>query len=157
MADKIVVLRDGEVEQVGRPMDLYFKPANLFVATFLGSPEMNLLPAVVAASRLDLGADGSVALPGATATLASRTVTIGIRPHDIVLCPVEGADIAATVARVELTGAETVLTCRLPSGGELCVVVSGVAAQRPGEPVGLALNTAHLHCFDRDTGKALPL
>ena len=86
MADKIVVLQDGRVEQVGRPMDLYNRPANLFVATFLGSPEMNLLPARRDGAGFHLGEDGMLA-GKAGGTSGPGNITLGIRPHDINLQP----------------------------------------------------------------------
>ncbi|HWK64433.1 MAG TPA: sn-glycerol-3-phosphate ABC transporter ATP-binding protein UgpC [Rhizobiaceae bacterium] len=156
MADKIVVLRDGRIEQVGRPMDLYSRPANLFVATFLGSPEMNLLPATRAPSGFDLGEDGKLAGEGGSDGARPREVTIGIRPHDIRLQPAENAAVTAAVALVERTGAETVITGTLPSGRTVCVVAPGQIAARAGERVGLAFNPAHLHCFDTKSGQALP-
>ena len=155
MADKIVVLRDGRVEQVGRPMDLYSSPANLFVATFLGSPEMNLLPAKTTASGFDLGADGRIAAPGESLHAGASEVTVGIRPHDIALRPVEGSDIVGQISLVERTGAETVLTCALPSGRRVCVVAPGLANGRAGDRVGLGFNVAQLHCFDTASGNAV--
>jgi multiple sugar transport system ATP-binding protein len=154
MADKIVVMREGRIEQVGRPMDLYARPANLFVATFLGSPEMNLLPARPAGSGFDLGADGRVAAPGAAAA-AAQDLTLGVRPHHIALRSPEGADVTAAIVLVERTGAETVLTCELPSARRICVVAPGMADGRAGDRVGLAFDPAGLHCFDTKTGQAL--
>ncbi|MGO4835586.1 ABC transporter ATP-binding protein, partial [Rhizobiaceae sp. 2RAB30] len=155
MADKIVVMRDGRVEQVGAPMDLYSRPANLFVATFLGSPEMNLLPATGSATGFDLGADGKVTDATRHGQAASGVITLGIRPHDIVLGPVESSDITASVALVERTGAETVITGALPSGRAVCVVRPGQAAVKAGERIGLAFDPARLHRFDTKSGQAL--
>ncbi len=155
MADKIVVMRDGRIEQAGRPMDLYSNPANLFVATFLGSPEMNLLPATRGDAGFDLGEDGVVAAGLALPAGAPREVTLGIRPHDIRIRPAEEADFGATVTLVERTGAETVLTCTLPSGRRICVVGPAQIAARSGERIGLAFDPAHLRCFDTKSGMAV--
>jgi len=155
MADKIVVLRDGRVEQAGRPMDLYARPANLFVATFLGSPEMNLLPATATDMGYDLGQDGRVTTTAGPPMGAARDVTLGIRPHHIALRPANGAEVTGTIALVERTGAETVLTCTLPSGRSICVVSPGLVDGKAGDVVGLAFNAAELHCFDAKTGETL--
>jgi len=155
MADKIVVMRDGRIEQVGRPMELYSSPANLFVATFLGSPEMNLLPATRGAAGLDFGGDGVVASSPTLPADGPRDVTFGIRPHDIRIRPLEEAEFGATVTLVERTGAETVLTCALPSGRRICVIGPAQIAATSGERVGLAFEHAHLHCFDAKTGQAI--
>jgi len=155
MADKIVVMRDGRVEQVGRPMDLYSSPANLFVATFLGSPEMNLLQATRGTAGLDLGGDGVIAANRTLPVDGPYEVTLGIRPHDIRIRPVEEAEFDATVSLVERTGAETVLTCALRSGRKLCVIGPAQIAARSGERIGLAFDPAHLHCFDTKTGQVL--
>ena len=155
MADKIVVLRDGKIEQVGRPMDLYPRPANLFVATFIGSPEMNLLPATATASGLELGSDGRLSGDIAPHVAGSQEIMLGIRPHHIGLESPEDAEITARIELVERTGAETVYTCVLPSERKICVVAPGVAEGRSGDSVGLVFNTAELHRFDTRTGEAL--
>ena len=155
MADKIVVMRDGRIEQAGRPMDLYSNPANLFVATFLGSPEMNLLPAMRNGSGFDLGEDGGISASPVLPAGAPREITLGIRPHDVRIRPSEGAELSATITLVERTGAETVLTCMLPGGRRICAVGPAQIAARTGERIGLAFDLSHLHCFDTKTGKVL--
>ncbi|MDN5925840.1 MAG: sn-glycerol-3-phosphate ABC transporter ATP-binding protein UgpC [Hyphomicrobiales bacterium] len=155
MADKIVVLREGCVEQAGRPMDLYSRPANLFVATFLGSPEMNLLPATRDAAEFDLGEDGKLSGGADFGETGPRDITVGVRPHDIMLKPADQAKLKATVAVVERTGAETVVTCTLPSGRHVCAAMPGQVAVNAGEQVGLGFNPLQLHYFDTGSGKAL--
>jgi multiple sugar transport system ATP-binding protein len=155
MADKIVVLRDGRIEQAGRPMDLYSRPANLFVATFLGSPEMNLLPATCEATGFDLGKDGKFSMDVALNEIGPRDITVGVRPHDLRFEPVGQAKLKATVAIVERTGAETVVTCTLPSGRNVCAAMPGQIAVNAGEQVGLGFNPMQLHYFDPRSGKAL--
>jgi multiple sugar transport system ATP-binding protein len=155
MADKIVVLRDGRVEQAGRPMDLYTRPANLFVATFLGSPEMNLLPATRNANGLDLGGDGKLSDGDGFSKIGSRDITIGVRPHDIVLESAGQANLNAKVATVERTGAETVVTCILSSGRNICAAIPGQFDVNVGERVGLGFNPSRLHYFDAKNGKVL--
>jgi len=155
MADKIVVMRDGRIEQAGRPMDLYANPANLFVATFLGSPEMNLLPGTRREASLDLGKDGVVSTGTALPSAAPAQITLGVRPHDLQIAVDGDAAFSATVALIERTGAETVLTCALPSGRKVCVVGPAQLAARNGERIGLAFDPAHLRYFDTQTGRAL--
>ena len=155
MADKIVVLQDGRVEQVGRPMDLYNRPANLFVATFLGSPEMNLLPARRDGAGFHLGEDGMLAGEAGGGASGPGDITLGIRPHDIKLQPASGARITATITLVERTGAETVVVGALPSGRTVCAVMPGQIAATPGERVGLGIDRSKVHCFDTATGNAL--
>jgi multiple sugar transport system ATP-binding protein len=155
MADKIVVMCDGRIEQAGRPMDLYSNPANLFVATFLGSPEMNLLPGTRREAGLDLGEDGVVPIGAALPASAPAEITLGVRPHAIRIVPAGDAALSATVALVERTGAETVLTCALPSGRKVCVVGPAQVEAGNGERIGLAFDPSHLRCFDTQTGRAL--
>ena len=155
MADKIVVLRDGHVEQAGSPMDLYSRPANLFVATFLGSPEMNLLSA--SSNEIDIElATGPKPRGGSQRDKASSgDMTIGIRPHDITIQSAEGAKTTAIVSLVERTGSETLIRASFPSGNTVCAVMPGEIAVSAGERVGLRFNSSRLHYFDSKTGEAL--
>ena len=158
MADKIVVLQAGRVEQVGSPLDLYHHPVNLFVAGFIGSPRMNLLPAHA------VGADGAgvtVALPdGAHVTVPVQPgtvqpgapVTLGIRPE--ALRPGAEGALHGEVRLVECLGGLTLLHVGL-SGGEAAVVqIEGSDATRAHQPVRLAFDPAACHLFD-GTGLAL--
>jgi multiple sugar transport system ATP-binding protein len=153
MADKIVVMRAGRVEQVGTPMDLYARPANIFVATFLGSPEMNLLDATEDGTGYDLGVDGKVV--ATTGASRASPVTLGVRPHDISILPGGDHALIATVSRVELTGPETILACKLASGQEIVVIAHGAAPVKTGDRIGLALRADVLHRFDATTGQSL--
>jgi multiple sugar transport system ATP-binding protein len=130
MADKIVVMHDGLVEQVGAPLELYDRPANRFVAGFIGTPPMNFVN----------GPLGSITFPGAW----------GIRPEDVVLVPAGSAgSIPAEVALVELLGAHAHL--HLDAGPHrLIAVVSGADAPAKGAPVHLRLDPARAHLFDAD-------
>jgi len=111
MADKIVVMRSGVVEQAGRPLDVYDRPANMFVAGFIGSPSMNFIegtvandggaPAVVTASGVRLPVD-----PAAASVAGNGKVTLGIRPEHLTLAP-EGTGFAVRITAIEPTGAET--------------------------------------------------
>ncbi|MCX7351621.1 MAG: sn-glycerol-3-phosphate ABC transporter ATP-binding protein UgpC, partial [Alphaproteobacteria bacterium] len=83
LADKIVVMNQGRIEQQGKPLDLYYRPANLFVAGFIGSPAMNFIAGQVTQGGIDLGPDGAVTLAGLTAAAVGSRVTLGIRPEHV--------------------------------------------------------------------------
>jgi multiple sugar transport system ATP-binding protein len=157
MADKIVVLQAGRVEQVGSPLDLYHHPANLFVAGFIGSPRMNMLPAKVVEAG-DAGAtvglssgqhmsapvDAGVARPG-------DMVTLGIRPEGLRIDS-DGA-IPATVSLVERLGGLTLLHVRADGDQTMTVQIEGSDPVRPHEQIRLAVDPAACHLFDQ-TGRA---
>jgi len=151
MADKIVVMHDGYVEQIGSPLDLYDNPKNLFVAGFIGSPAMNFLPGKLRANgNLGVEIAGGVTLPLTDAPAASdgRPVTYGFRPEHLELAD-DGAE--AEVIVVEPTGSETQLFVRL--GGQEIV---GVFRERhnlhPGEKVRLRPRPDLAMVFESDTG-----
>jgi multiple sugar transport system ATP-binding protein len=135
MADKIVVLRDGRIEQVGSPLALYNTPANTFVAGFIGSPRMNLVPAAAAVA-------GGARLPLPDAH------TIGIRP--------EHASVAADgplrvrVTQVEQLGGSSLLHGRIADDLPFEIVLQGQTEVRRGDTIGVALPADRLHSFDRD-------
>lgn len=134
MADKIVVLRAGRIEQVGRPLDLYNRPANTFVAGFIGSPRMNFVSAALAPS---------IALP-------SGTHSIGIRPEHAALDA--AGPVTLEVTQVEQLGGSSVLRGNLrgegPDTAPFELVCAGQTSAAPGDKVRVALPVDHLHCFD---------
>ncbi|MFD2647166.1 ABC transporter ATP-binding protein [Devosia albogilva] len=153
LADKIVVLDAGVVQQVGSPLELYNNPANLFVAGFIGAPTMNLIEATVT------GVDGGVAqlaAGGASVPVQLRPesvqigdmVTLGIRPHALVADP--QGPLRGTVQLVEQLGNETVLRVRLTAGHELTAVLPGQATHTTGAPIALTIDPAAAHLFGRD-------
>ena len=163
LADRIVVLNAGRVEQVGTPLALYHRPANLFVATFIGSPRMN----VVDAEAADVGA-GTVAirLPGGrAATVSARPdgvtpgapVRLGIRPEHLSLAdPTEdGAAFVGTADVVEALGESHLVHVTTAEGGTVVLRAPGDPAVREGARVGLAFAPADAHLF-RPDGAALP-
>ena len=160
MADKIVVLRDGVIEQVGSPVELYARPANQFVAGFLGAPQMNFLSGKVNGA----GSNGlSVVVDEGRATVAltprgrpldsGAPATIGIRPEHLTLSS-DGA-LKATVEAVEVLGAETIVHARLQSEAPITVSVRGISGVSSGAAIGLALDDRFVHVFD-EAGIALP-
>jgi multiple sugar transport system ATP-binding protein len=154
MADKIVVLQSGHIEQIGSPVELYDRPANVFVAGFIGSPSMNFLPAQIAFEGGQAQARvGETVFPLASGDgLADgQPVTIGIRPEATV---VSDQGVPGEVAVVELTGAELHLVVRVGETDHTAIIRE---RQRfaPGEPVHLSAAPGAIHVFDRDSGARL--
>jgi multiple sugar transport system ATP-binding protein len=150
MADRIVVMHDGVIEQIGTPLDLFDRPRNLFVAQFIGSPAMNVFPGRVGDGAVQaLG--GRWPLPPGVRADDGHEVQYGIRPGDLVLAD-EG--IPARVVVVEPTGAETELL--LEAGGQrLTLVQHGRTAVQPDDRVHLRVEAACAHVFDARTGQRL--
>jgi multiple sugar transport system ATP-binding protein len=159
MADKIVVLQAGRVEQVGSPLDLYHHPANLFVAGFIGSPRMNMLPAKVvdadvSGTTVALSSGQRISAPVETGTARpGDIVTLGIRPEGLHIDP--GGTIPARVSLVERLGGLTLLHVIAEGDQEMTVQTEGSAAVRPHEQIRLAVDPSACHLFDQ-TGQALP-
>jgi multiple sugar transport system ATP-binding protein len=139
MADKIVVLRAGRIEQVGAPLDLYNKPANTFVAGFIGSPRMNFLPA----SILPHDAATARAVP-----LPEGTHTLGLRPEHVQLDS-QGL-ISMKVSQVEQLGSTSLLHGTVGDDMAFEMVCNGQTPVAKGDSVRLALPLEHLHCFDKE-------
>jgi multiple sugar transport system ATP-binding protein len=156
MADRIVVMRDGIVEQTGTPLDLYDTPVNIFVAGFIGSPAMNLVPGVARINGAPpvVEFDGGVRLPLPTSARASdgQPVLYGMRPEHCVLSP--GGGLPAEIVVVEPTGADTQLFCRF-NGQELTSLVRDRVACRAGDHVALAPDVDRAHLFDAKSGVRL--
>jgi multiple sugar transport system ATP-binding protein len=151
MADKIVVLRGGVVEQAGAPLDLYDRPVNTFVATFIGSPAMNLLPGTIRAGRVHFEGGASLPLPTTHGGQEGQKVLFGIRPEH---CALSGAGLPVRVVVVEPTGADTQLYCRCGEQ-DVTVTVRDRSHCVPGEHIVLAPDPARAHLFDADSGRRL--
>jgi multiple sugar transport system ATP-binding protein len=156
MADRIVVMHDGIVEQIGTPLELFDHPGNLFVAQFIGSPAMNVFKGMLRRGdgRNLVEGLGNAWPAGALAQgRDGQAVHYGIRPGDIGLTtPDQG--IAAKVVVVEPTGAETELLLEV-GGEQLIVVLHGRTAVRPDEPVGLLIDGSKAHLFDEGSGQRI--
>ncbi|WP_428674316.1 ABC transporter ATP-binding protein [Roseibium sp.] len=153
MADKIVVMQGGNVEQIGTPLDLYDWPVNTFVATFIGSPSMNLLKGTYKAEG-DLfvtEAGDEIALGFRPEATEGQPVLLGVRPEHLSLAE---SGLKATVSVTEPTGHETMVFLRY-GGSELVAVFSERHDFRPGEDVTIAARTDKLHLFDETTCKTL--
>lgn len=143
MADKIVVLNAGRIEQVGAPMELYNRPASEFVAGFIGAPAMNFL-------TVDLR-EGQVVVEGKTLGAApAGTVKLGIRPEHLVLRPAGQGQLSATVSLTETLGGDAYLYVRLPGGQTLVVRAEGDTALDHGAEIGLDLPPNRQHHFAAD-------
>lgn len=153
MADRIVVLSGGRIEQFGAPLELYNRPANRFVAGFIGSPRMNFLDGRVDAQGA-LHVDGLPPLalePALADRPADGSVTFGIRPEAVRVAPQDGSPtVDARADGVEQLGSESYLYCTLPGGQKLTVHHPGQTAVRRGESVPLALDTHEAHVFGAD-------
>ena len=147
MADKIVVLNAGRIEQVGAPMDLYHRPANIFVAGFIGAPAMNFLDVTLSGGNAMHGADALGPAP-------AGAVQLGIRPEHIILRPVGQGQMTATVLLRETLGGDAYLYVRTGAGAQMVVRVEGDTALDHGAGVGLDLPAARLHHFAAD-GRSL--
>nr|WP_186354719.1 sn-glycerol-3-phosphate ABC transporter ATP-binding protein UgpC [Pseudomonas sp. WS 5532] len=158
LADKIVVLNGGRVEQVGSPRELYERPASRFVAGFLGSPKMNFLAARLqapgATSLVDAPVLGMTTLPFESADLAAGTLlTLGVRPEHISLKAAE-ADAGIVVTGVEYLGSETYVHLETGQDEPLICRCEVSAGWKTGDRVELQLDIGNLHLFD-DDGTAL--
>jgi ABC-type sugar transport system ATPase subunit len=151
LADKIVVLRKGVVEQIGAPMDLYDRPVNLFVAGFIGSPKMNFITlsgsganrALPDGTRLAVGGDG-----------ADDASTLGLRADQVAVVPAGMGQFDVTVSVVERLGDSEFVYVQTSWGQELVIRAEGGANTPVGETVGLNL-AGRTHFFDAE-GLALP-
>ncbi|KAB2876827.1 MAG: sn-glycerol-3-phosphate ABC transporter ATP-binding protein UgpC [Burkholderiaceae bacterium] len=157
MGDQIVVMRDGYIEQTGSPLELYDHPANLFVAGFIGSPAMNMLPGTLRRNGADgaiveLASGARVSAPPLAGGADGQPVIFGTRPEHLSLAPA-GA-IAAEVAVVEPTGADTFVSCRCHDT-EMSVVFRERHQFTPGATIRLQPNREHSHLFDAGSGQRL--
>ena len=153
LSDLIVVMSAGRIEQVGTPRDLYNRPANLFVARFLGEPGMNILGGEVAGRKLR-GPGVDIALPAGQLSLATR-ISVGIRPEDLVQAPLDRAAFSGTVRTVEFLGSrsllradvgDTLVSAFLPP--DLSVEAGQSIGLSPGDP-------AKLRWFNTASGEAI--
>jgi multiple sugar transport system ATP-binding protein len=157
MADQIVVMRDGVVEQRGKPLELYDHPANLFVAGFIGSPAMNFLPAKLrrASGRVEVELEGGARVPAPhdAAGEDGQPVIFGTRPEHLALAP-SGQGLPAEVVVVEPTGADTQVFAKI-GGTEVTAVFRERHEFRAGDSIRLAPDHERTHLFDAASGKSL--
>ncbi|APV51525.1 sugar ABC transporter ATP-binding protein [Betaproteobacteria bacterium GR16-43] len=156
MADQIVVMRDGIVEQRGRPLELYDHPENIFVAGFIGSPAMNFLPGTLklgaGAAHVALAEGVTVPAPPKARGENGQKVIYGVRPEHLTMA--NGTGLPATVVVVEPTGADTQVFARV-GGVEITAVFRERHAFHAGETISLAPDAGRSHLFDAESGKTL--
>jgi multiple sugar transport system ATP-binding protein len=156
MADRIVVMHDGVIEQIGTPLELYDHPDNLFVAQFIGSPAMNVVHGTLRRSNGTarvVTPDGIEWPVATTAASDGQPVTYGVRPDHLELAG-RGPGVPGEIVVVEPTGSETELVVKVGEA-QLVVEARGRATVKPGDKVAFAVDPANVHLFDRATGARL--
>jgi multiple sugar transport system ATP-binding protein len=154
MADKIVVMQAGRIEQTGAPLDVYDRPANTFVAGFIGSPAMNMLPGRIRREASGVVVDTGAArlpVPDGPGRDEGREVIFGIRPEYLTVGP---GGLKGTISVVEPTGSETQIVAK-SDGRDLVALFRERQSVRPGDEIALIPDPAHVHLFDAATGVRL--
>lgn len=154
LADRIMVMHDHVVQQIGRPLDIFMRPANLFVAQFVGATPMNLLPGAVRKGR-DGHADFTLAAgPVVHTAIGMSTLPeaadwrLGIRAEHVTVARAKKTGLTATVDFVERLGEHSWVHVRLGDGSELIAAEAGVSLHQPGDTVTVTIDGAHAHLFD---------
>jgi sn-glycerol 3-phosphate transport system ATP-binding protein len=147
MADQVILMRDGRVEQAAAPDQLYARPATTFAARFIGTPPMNILTLAPAAGGATIAGTDAPVLPNPLPGAASELL-LGMRPEDVTF----GDGIAARVQSVEFLGADTVITC-LVGSQTLTARVPGKAALAPGAAIRVGWRAEAVHVFDVASGR----
>ncbi len=158
MADRIVVMHGGIMQQVGPPLEVYDRPANKFVAGFIGSPAMNFFDGVVAANGagryVAMGGDVRLPIPDNSRAEVGRRVTYGVRPESIRIDADDAGSVPASVEVIEPTGLSTLVYSKVADA-----LVCTFTMERPdlerGQPIRLAPDLARVHVFDADSGERL--
>ena len=157
LADRIVVLNQGRIEQQGTPIELYRKPANLFVAGFIGSPAMNFLDGVVegveGSPAVRLKDSTPIRIAGERKVKAGQSVKVGLRPEHLSLAS-GGSPLTGQTLLVEPTGAQTHVLFDL-AGEQVTAVVDGEAPVRYGQPLNVSVSPEQVYVFDAASGLAL--
>jgi multiple sugar transport system ATP-binding protein len=147
MADRIVVLNEGQIEQAGTPIELYARPRNRFVAGFLGAPPMNMLSGNVQGQGVRLASGAVVPLPGRTVPLSDGSpVSLGIRPEHVEVKP---GPLKLTVTTTEVLGSETIVHATTAGANEpFTIALRGISGVRSGDVLDVALPAPFVHLFD---------
>jgi len=153
MADRIVIMKDGYIQQIATPDDAYHKPANEFVARFIGAPSMNMLSGTATDRGIELW-NGNVLPYTGTAIEAGRELSVGIRPEDVSICAGQTPVLSGQVSVVEPLGAESLLYVDIDNV-EIIATGPGRGAPSANTPIDLYASTDAFHYFDRHTGESL--
>jgi multiple sugar transport system ATP-binding protein len=152
LADRIVVMNKQKIEQIGTPFEIYADPATEFVATFVGSPAMNILPVRALSSgnggRVALTDGVELDLAGLPARERTEEMHLGLRPESVTLCAPEVGDMKACVTRAEFLGDKTYLYLALKSGDRMIALGSASTTAKEGETIGVKFDRARAHLFD---------
>jgi len=169
MGDRVAVLKDGILQQCDTPIGLFGKPRNLFVAGFIGSPAMNLIPATLSGEVAEIGGQPIELTPAQRSALTSDSVVVGIRPEGWEIRSANEG-VAATVEVVEELGSDQFLYCtantQMVTADEVAdqaevphaitVRAAGMSHWQRGEKIGLVPQPGAVHLFDAETGDRLP-
>jgi multiple sugar transport system ATP-binding protein len=158
LGSRIAVMHDGALEQVAAPMDLYDRPVNTFVASFIGSPAMNIWPATIvrAGGRLSLRVNGFQWDDLAVGDLDRERVLVGVRPHDVDLAPTDRSDSTGLVEIAEPLGPTTLLHVRVEgSDSRARILVAAKTRVLAGDRIGFRPRRERLHWFDEQSGRRL--
>ena len=153
MADKIVVMNEGLVEQIGSPLELYDKPVNIFVAGFIGSPSMNMLNASINSNSINLGSAGSIPITRKTTSENNLDITLGIRPSHMDISK-NGEGLKFQIDVIEPTGADSLVYGRI-NDTECCVQTSERLNLKSGEIIHILPNEDNLHFFDNQSNRRI--
>jgi len=161
LADKIVVLNDGRIAQIGSPLEVFERPANQFVAGFMGAPSMNFIPAVVGEGSTIKAGGIDIPVPADRFNLpaAGTSVVLGVRPEDVVpeghgTRPALGADFTGNVEFAEMLGDQSLLFTNF-GGTEVVARMQHPRALEPNEPIRFRIDGARVHVFDETTQNSL--
>ena len=158
LADRIVVMNNGNIEQIGTPDEVYDNPANTFVASFIGSPAMNMLKGKLQRNNgkiwIDLSGGGRVELPSNQSGEDGMPVILGVRPEDFLLTN-EKDGLELSIDMIEMTGRELEMFGQR-EGAQICVLLRDRQKVKAGETVWIRPNVEHSQIFQADTGMALP-
>ena len=153
ISDLIVVMKDGTVQQIGKPQDVYDEPCNLFVAKFLGTPPINVFSGKIKDRLLYIGEDAVL-----SADLSDREVEVGIRPEGFI--PSENGKLNCTLSAVEVMGRDISVVCTNPASENPCVraiISAEVKIDRECPSVRFDLKSSKVFVFDKETGERLPV
>ena len=159
LGHRLMVLSDGFVEQLGTPIELYERPATVFVAGFIGSPSMNLIAATISADarRAEFPGGGELALDDGYTQSAGRPVTLGLRPEHLHPADDGGMGPRFCVQMVEHLGADTLVHGTLGEAGiDITLRLVGICQMTVGDVLALTIDPRNVHVFDHDSGKRLP-
>ncbi|MBS2970594.1 ABC transporter ATP-binding protein [Metabacillus sp. KIGAM252] len=156
MADRMMIMNEGEIQQLGKPLEIYNQPANSFVASFIGSPPMNLVHAKAEGNLLHLGEKHLFDLPQEVLlSLGSESVEAGIRPEHLKQAPIGEGKLTGIIANAEILGTETLLSFDISEGKQWIARWPGQWDLEPGDPIELTFNHEDLIFFDSQNGTRL--